>query len=266
MIVTATVDGYAIHRANDTFVEDWGGLGAPDVRTVRQPAPRRHGAIDATALYGPRIMPVRGWCGDVPEAGVGPAAAVAAFDALKAALTAESQHVVVLRRAGRAVDERLVCRLASGITDSVEGAGEVIRWSFDLIAADPLLYDATEASAQRTGAGSWTATVTGGTVPTLPRIEITGPTNTGTITLTSTTDDLKAVSLTNVQSLTAGQVAIVDFSPRTVFHHGAYHPENVAASSTDWWRLRPGANTISVAGTALQASTVIRAYWRPARI
>jgi len=166
---------------------------------------------------------------------------------------------------GRTADERMVCRVASEITGTVEGGGSVIRWSVDLIAADPLLYENAEVTAQRTGTGSWTATNTG-LVPVPPTLEIVGPTNTGTFSLRNDTDGVKGVELTGVQSLAAGAIATVDLANRTVFHHLTYHPENVIAATTDWWRLRPGANTLAASGSGMQAGTVVRARWRPARI
>lgn len=263
---TATIDSYSIHRANNTFLDDWGGLGAPDVRQVRSPLPRRHGAVDSTSLYGPRVMPLRGWCGQVPGSATDAAAAVAAFDALKARLTPETSHVAVIRRHGRSADERMTVRVAGdvGIVE-VSPGGTLIRWGVELVAPDPRLYEDPEVTAQRTGAGAFTATVAGGTVKTPPIIEVVGPTNLGTLTITNTTT-AEDVVLTNVQALAAAAVMTVDMNARTVFHHLAYHPENVVPASTNWWALGLGANTITVAGTALQASTVVRARWRPARI
>jgi hypothetical protein len=163
------------------------------------------------------------------------------------------------------VDERLTVRLASDVSAEVENGGEVIRWGFELVAPDPRLYEATEVTAQRTGSGAFTATVAGGTIRTPPVLEVVGPTNLGTVTLTNSTTG-QNISLTGVQALTAGQILTVDTNLRTVHHHNAYHPENVIPSTTDWWTLGLGANTVTVAGGAIQAGTVTRARWRAARI
>lgn len=269
-VVTATVDAYGIHRANNTYIEPggWGGLGTPEVRTVRTPRPRAHGAIDASSLYGPRVMPVRGWCGDPTAFGsAAVAAAVAAFDTLKQKLSVESSHVVVLRRPGRTADERMVCRLADAITPEVVGGGEVIRWGLTLVAPDPRLYGDAVVQAQRTGSGSFTATVSDSTVGTPPTIEVVGPTNAGAMTITNTTTG-GSISLSGLPALAAAAVMTIDTtgpSP-TVFYSSAYHPEVVVAANTDWWLLAPGANSISVSGAAVAAGTVTRAKWRTARI
>jgi hypothetical protein len=269
-VVTATVDGYGIHRVNNTWVypNGWGGLGTPEVRQVRGPRPREHGAIDSSSLYGPRVMPVRGWCGAAQLSGsAAQAAAVAAYDALKAALSVASSHVVVIRRPGRSADERMVCRLAGGFSEDSRGYGEVIEWACELVAPDPRLYSVAEVTAQRSGAGSFVATVSDSTISTPPILEVVGATNAGALTITNTTTG-GAIVLTGMAAQGAGVTLTIDTTgpTPTVTLAGVAKPEYVVAASTDWWKLAPGANTISVSGTALQAGTVTRAKWRTARI
>jgi len=272
MIVTATIDGYAIHaKANSTFVEEWGGLGTPDVREVSQPAPRRHGALVATSLFGPRVMPVRGWCGKVPGGSGGEAAAVAAFDTLKAKLWPETSHALVIRRPGRAADEQLTVRLASDVSANVEAGGQVIRWGFELVAPDPLLYGTTlnvQAGTANTGT---TIPTVGGTVPTPAILQVRGPTVAGTLTLTNAAG--QAVSLTSVPVLaaySAGNPATffdVYLGDREVDYQGVTRPSWVVAASTTWWRLPVGSSvTVTMGGTARASGTRLAVYWREARI
>lgn len=265
MIVTAVIDGRAIHQANDTFIEEWTGWGSPDVRRVTEERPWQHGSIDSTTLWGARVMPVRGWCGQVPSDSSDPAVAVEAFDTLKALLV-PGPHLLVVRRYGRSEDEQMTVRLASGVELlSEEGAGAVLHWGMDLMAPDPRLYSTVESTAQRSGAGSWNAT-NGGKVATPVVIEVVGPTSAGTITLTNSTTG-ESVFLSGVDALPNNTyTATIDLRQRTVTYFGDPQPQDVIAASTNWWELEPGLNSLSVSGTAIQASTVTRARWRNARI
>lgn len=264
-IETAVIDARSIHRANDTFVEDWGGLGAPEPRRVTQSRPRTHGAIDTTSLYGPRVMPVRGWCGKVPAGSGGVAAALAAFDALKGVLLVSTSHLAVIRRMGRGADEQMVVRVASDVSDEVLGGGHVIRWGVELIAPDPRLYSTTLSSQQRTGAGSIAVDHSAGTVETPAYLQVEGPTNAGTLTLANSTT-AETITLTGLPALSAGQLLDVDTNARTVYYGSLYHPEAVVAFSTYWWSLVPGVNTVTVGGTAVVSGTTTRVRWRTARI
>lgn len=263
-VETLSIDGYAIHHANDTFVDDVSGLGAPEPRVVRAPAPRRHGAVDATQLYGPRVLALRGWCGEVPSSGNGPAAAVSAYDALKQVLSVETSHLLVLRRHGRAVDEQCVVRIASDVDDETLAGGEVIRWGCELVAPDPRLYETTLNTQQRTGTGSVVVN-NAGNIATPAFVQIEGATNLGGLFITNETLD-QMVQLTSVPALLAGETLDVDTGERTVMHDGDWSPGLVTPSTSDWWLLTPGSNTITVTGSALQAGTTIRVRWRNARI
>jgi hypothetical protein len=262
---TATIDGYAVHQANSTFIVRWGGLGTPEVRRVSEDRPWQHGSIEATALWGARVMPVTGWCGQVPGAPDDVAVAVEAFDTLKALLV-PGPHEVVIRRPGRTADEAMTVRVASGVElTAEESGGAILRWAVDLVAPDPRLYAVAETTAQRSGAGSWNAT-NAGTVPTPVVIEVVGPTNAGTISLLNNATS-ETVSLTGVDALPDNTyMATIDLRQRTVEYFGELVPQDVVAASTNWWELEPGVNSLSVSGTALQAGTVIRARWRSARI
>lgn len=267
-VETAVIDGRGVHRVNNTFVTDWRGLGGPGPRRVAAPAPRRHGLIESTSLYGPRVMPVLGWCGDTEDSGsAAVAAALTAFDALKGVLLATASHLVVIRRRGRGADEQLVCRIAGDISDDVRGGGEVIEWGFELVASDPRLYGTTLNSQARTNTGNIAVNHAGGNTDTPAFIEVHGPTSAGTLTLTNTTTGA-AVVLASVNALGGSESLHIDTQGRTVFEDGddLFHPEYVDASATDWWELIPGGNTIAVAGTAIQAGTTTTVRWRDARI
>jgi hypothetical protein len=264
-VQTATIDGYAVHKANDTMVESWLGFGTPGVRRVSQDRPAQHGSIDSTSLWGPRVMPVRGWCGQVPSGADDAAVAVEAFDTLKALLV-PGPHLVVLRRTGRTADEQMTVRVASDVELIEEDpGGTVLRWAVELVAPDPRLYATAETTAQRAGAGSWTAT-NAGKVATPVVIEIVGPANAGTLTITNGAT-AESVSLTGLDALPNNTyTATLDLRQRTFEVFGDRLPQRVVAASTNWWELQPGANLLTVSGTALQAGTVVRARWRSARI
>lgn len=274
-VVTASIDGYAIGGGvNNIWLapNGWGGLGSPEVRPVREPAPRRHGGYDMTTLYGPRIMPVRGWCGDAENPG-GAAAAIEAFDQLKARLWAEDEHLVVLRRRGRSADEQFTARLGSEITDDAEAGNEVINWSLSLVASDPLLYGTTLNTLAGTTNGGITIPSVGGTVPTPAILQVRGPTNAaGTLTIgnglgPSIALTMAATTLPAYDPGNSNSFFDVYLGDRVVDYLGTARPSWVDAAATTWWQVPDGGPvTLTMGGTYRAAGTRLAVYWREARI
>jgi hypothetical protein len=271
-VSSAEVDGYAFHRANDTYVRDVRGFGSPEVRTVREPAPRRHGAWDVTSLYGPRVMQWTGWCGQVPSGATDPAVAVAAFDALKAAFYVEDDHLLVFRREGMAADEQAEVRLAGPIEGTWTAGGSVIEWSMDLVAPDPLLYGTVLNTQAGTTNGGVTLTTVGGTVPTPGILQVRGPTS-GTGTLTVSDGLGGVVALEDAAALAAYDPGDPDsfldvyLADRDVQFLGNSMGSWIDPEATTWWRIRPGSSVVlTLGGTARQSGTRLAAYWREARL
>lgn len=258
------------------------GLGSPPPRQELRDRARRHGSVDYTEDYQPRLLELTNAVlkGDPAN----PGTIWDELDALKQAFALGTEHVVRFRRSGRAFDERVVVKVASELAAdlSYETPG-VVLWSVALLAADPRIYaDVLTAASYSPSAasggvvfpltfpltfvGSSSSVLTvhnGGTFKTPPVLTVTGPATTFSIVNETTGEEIVFQGF----ALAATDTLVIDVDAREVILDGTSRPDLIDASLTTWWELVPGDNQIRLHGSGFaDAVTTLAVSYRDARI
>lgn len=284
MIDAAYVDSLQIHLTPTYFITKIQGLGSPKSRANRSDKAQRHGQLDYTKFYGPRVIPVEG-----VAIGATPSLAWDAFDALKAAFAlqdASPSHVFKFQRAGKAYLEQCTVTVDSELTPMIDRPVTVIPWGVTLVAADPRMYSSVLASASYdptailAGGGMvMPLTVIGGIVfssttitqltllnngnfSTPVRLTITGP-------VVNPIVDNNTTGFSIYLSTTLGQTdtVIVDTADRSVLLNGASRPDLIDVQNTIWSDLTKGTNILAMRGSGMVSTqTSLTATFRDARI
>lgn len=150
----------------------------------------------------------------------------------------------------------------------------------EMVATDPRIYDATAWRLQTalpsgTGGLSFAATSplyyeasseTGdveaeneGTFPVSPVMRIDGP-----VTNPSITHLEKGYTLDFTITLGTGDYLLIDAESRSVLLNGSSNRYSTLSSTSQWWDLDPGANTIRFRSDANTEAAVLTAYYRSA--
>lgn len=239
------VAGLLIGQGTAYPIDQVSGLGSPAVRSAElQLSDRDGGWAGVDRLETREIVLAVGVDGTPDTSAYG-----ALFDALMAAWAPRSDDITVTwQRFGRR--RRVLARPRGLVVDWNEdfhlGAAKVAG---RFICQDPIIYDDNETTVTGTG----TVVVTnGGNYPTWATVTITGPT--AAVTLRNTTDQNRAISLTELPGTTT-----VDLKRKTVTSGGSDVFHKVSPGTT-WWRVLPGANSLQLTG-ATSFTVTFRSGW-----
>lgn len=262
------------------------GLGSPPPRQDVRDKAQRHGSIDRTRFYQPRLVEVSGV---LVLQGSDPATFWAEVDAFKGAFALGSEHVVRFRRLGMPFDERLTCRVAAELkADYNYETPNVLEWDVAFLAADPRIYADVATTARYspsasdggvtfpldfplsfTGGGSSTdgslMTVTNaGNFWTPATFDVAGPADAGFSIVNETT--VESIVTTGM-TLAAGDSITIDVDTRDVLVGGTSRPDLIDAALTTWFELGAGNSLIRLHGSGFAEDvTTLTATFRDARI
>lgn len=288
-INTLSIDG----RTIPAWRKLTGLAGSPPPRQDVRERNLRHGSVDRTRFYQPRVIEIT----DAVLRG-DPLSIWADLDTFKAKFALGTEHVLRFRRpsafsesllAHFHVDtppmERMVVRVASEVkADLLYDTPGVVLWSAAFLAADPRIYvEATKAVRyDPTGSVSGLAmpldfpldfeeedmainlVENDGTFSTPPVFLIEGP-GEGLSVVNESTG--KAVVFDDDLALAEGDTVTVDVDARTVVLNGTNRLDLLDATESAWWELEPGANRVRLHGSGFSAgTTALTVTFRDARI
>lgn len=255
------------------------GLGSPSPRQDVHPRSRAHGSTDYTAYYSSRVISLSGF-----TYGATMSAANTSFDLLKAAMALGSDHTLKMLRIGQTDDETMVVRVASELAGIFAGASNVVKWSVDLLAADPRIYGLTTRTdvydptsspgsglmlplvfpLEFVGSSSSHLTLTNqGNFNTPPVFTIEGPIVNPILDNDTTGKSFYTSGLT----MSAGDSIVVDMASRLLTVGGVNRLDYVDAALSYWFELQPGINLIRLRGSGMAAAqTSLAAAFHDARI
>jgi len=115
----------------------------------------------------------------------------------------------------------------------------LFQWHVELLAADPLIYADTLATATL-AANTTGSALNSGIMPTyFESATITGPGT--TFTIKDNADATKTIKINT--TLTGGQSMVVDFQDRTIFRNDLTNLYGSLDTTSQWWYLAPNATT-----------------------
>ncbi|MDQ0825427.1 hypothetical protein QFZ60_001600 [Arthrobacter sp. B2I5] len=271
MIVS--VNGYTINDPNSVnscyLDEPIDGLGMPPVRTSSGNYSGRDGGYIGAQFFGMRLVTLTGYFFGTP------AALETARRNLAAAVTNASFPVNITTNAGS--QYVLYCSLDSLDMPIIRSLNRA-PFKLSLIAPDPIIYDNSASGAMSVtvqparGGGltwplTWKLNWAAGSQPTTVN-------NTGNVTIYPTitlTDIMTNPTITNqttgqfftLSGLTtaAGDVLKIDMKNRTVLLNGGSVLPYVTSTSS-WWPLLPGNNSINLTTNSGTDTTVATLGWR----
>jgi phage-related protein len=246
------------------------GLELPEIRTSSDVYSGRDGGYVGDQFYGTRLvtLPGRAWSAD-------PAGIWDLRRALQQALDTDSIELHVV-----ADDDHhyLLYARTTRLDMPIPRALSVAPFKIDFICPDPIIYDDTDSNALTAnigkyvgggvswpltwplswGAGTGATTVNNtGLVTIYPVITITGSQTNPIITNVTTAEFIQLSGFT----APAGSVTVIDLRNRTVTLNGGNVLAKVTSSST-WWGLLPGSNTIRLeTGDAADTAAAVM-EWR----
>ena len=139
--------------------------------------------------------------------------------------------------------------------------GYMKEFQLGVVAADPRIYGA-EIKEQRFLPNAHTDYIENkGTMRTPPLIAITGPAT--TIEVHNHTTGQYIVFNTGF-ALTTGQTIVLDHRAHSVKIGSTSHYDKINFSSTDWWEIEPGRNTIALHATGTDANSAMLVQWQDA--
>lgn len=229
------------------------GLGEPSPRANRPDRSRRHGSYDLTTYFSHREFEIDLWVHSEDWDTFW-----TALDAVKSALAVGSgTQVLTLRRLGWDFTEYAEITLEGGIETRWPHAGTPIcQLSFGAVASDPRLYATTLSSINFAATGNAS---NDGNFNTPPLITFNGAgTNPGLRNDALTTEN----EINIIYVMTGGDDIEVDCLARTVKLNGTSRPDILDSSSSFFWRLTAGDNSLQKLGGAVS----IDIAWHDARI
>lgn len=280
MLDSAFIDSLQIHSTTQYALLNVTGLGSPQARANRSDKAQRHGQLDFTKFYGPRVIGLTG-----VVIGSSLLNAWTLFDALKASLALGTSHTFRFLRSGLTDQEQCAFTVDSTVDAPLTIPIPVIQWGVTLVAADPRMYSATLRSASYdptlAGAGgvNMPMIVVGGLVfssTTATRLVVTnlgqfqtpvtlaikGPVNNPIVD-----NDSIGLSIGILYNLGSNDTVTIDTGNRTVLLNGVSRPDLLDAANTVWYNLTPGQNNLRLRGTGMvTAQTLLTASFRDARI
>lgn len=261
------------------------GLGSPPPRQDVRDRAQRHGSIDRSRFYQPRLLEIEAVA---VIAGDDPVAVWDALDALKGAFAVGSDHVIRFRRRGMPFDERLTGRVAAELKADVNYATPgVLEWSIALLCADPRMYADVATTARYSpttsdggvvfplafplafsgGAGTDGSVMTvtnAGNFPTPATYTVEGPALAGFSIVNESTGE--AIVTTGL-ALAAGDSLVIDVDARDVTVAGTSRPDLIDAAQTTWFELGAGNTLLRLHGSGFSEDvTALTATFRDARI
>ena len=253
MIADAYFNAFHIHDpAGNVALSRFEGLGTPPPRDDRPDRARRHGAIELTTYYHPRVWDIEGYV-----KGTSPSDAWDVFDNLKEQLALSGlTHYLKFKRLGRSFFERANVSAASEVTPTLRMVGNVIPWGVTLVSADPRIYVDTPQTLSFASAGTATNTGNFSTPPTITFHG--GGTNPGIHNAALSAEN----DIVCDYVMVGGDEIVVDVGTRNVTLNGVSRPDIIDMAQTDFWSLTKGANALSKLGGAVS----IDVDWRSARI
>jgi len=225
--------GLVIGAGTKYRIESVQGLGQPPERTFDIVRQTGDGAFPGYDLYDERTVLVK-----MSAIVTSPTTMPATRQEIGAAfniLTAPARCYIRLPNDS----ERFILAQPRGwdpVIDSLSNAGGVTLGTGRLVAPDPLIYSSTAGSLT----GSGTAT-NGGTYPTPAVITVTGAATNPNISNGS-------LQIKTTLAMAGGDTLVIDVAKRTVKLNGVNRYDIIDAANTTWWRLNPGANTITYTG------------------
>jgi len=281
LLQSLAIDDYEVSTAMLRTVQ--GLAGSPPPRQELYDHAQRHGSLDYTEFYEPRIIQVYDSC----LASGDPAEVWATLDALKASMALGSDHTLKFQRAGLPYEEQVTARVATElVADIVYNQIYWIKWQVSFTCADPRIYSANlsigtyEPIEGSPGGISFPLTFplsfgadpdsallqaeNGGTFPTPPVWTVTGPAVNPQIVNETTGDTIVTTGL----SLLTGETLTVDVAAREVLIGGTSRPDVIDAAQTTWGDLASGVNVIRLLGSGfdVSAGTTLAVAFRDARI
>jgi hypothetical protein len=153
-------------------------------------------------------------------------------------------------------------------------------WAVELLAEDPRIYDDTEDSLSTNvasasgvdfdidfdfnfggGTGGQVSCANDGIIATYPVVRFTGPCTDPMARNITTGLDLKLVT-----TIASGDYIDVDFLARTIMLNDVASRYNVLDSTSEFWGLQPGANTVQFIASTTDSNTLMTVMWRSAWI
>lgn len=260
----------------------------PDVRSTVLASARRHGAVDYTSLYGPRVFAIAGEVWGKGSASDPFADLWSSVDALKARLLPGQDVTLRFTRSGKS-EQQVTVRPGSAFDIPMRGGAAFTTFAGSLVAADPRIYSAELHSLQYdpTLAGSglgvtfplvFPLAFTGsalpgslvienlGTFPTFPTLTVNGPATNPTITNVTTGE----VITTTASLATSSDSLWIDVAKREVRlggSSGTLRPDLIDVSATTFFDLETGVSELTLGGTGhVEAQTFLKCEWRDAWI
>lgn len=234
------------------YIEAVSGWDSPNIRTSVYDLPEDDGATAGLSYLGQRPWSLSGKIGANLTATARNAAVVAlqrSIRGLRAGATAKSTPTGLPAMQSSCI---LVGFRLSG--------GFVKDFQLQFISADPRAYSQAAQSGTGSGAGAISYVCTNaGNFPPEMTFTLTGPVTNAVIT-NATTGDVFYIDT----AIAAGHTVIISTAARTILDGATNMYQYVRFPSSVWWGLAPGANTVTLTGTARTGATTLLTAWRDA--
>jgi hypothetical protein len=238
-------DNTTLFRGNHNRLDLVEGLDFPGLRTSIHPRAGIDGDLLSPTFRGARYVTMGGMF-----AGASPTQIDTQEGDLRAALNEAVRADAVLnwvRRDG--TTRRLTCRLWEPPQVGLQGWQRHFR--FMLAAADPYVYAFSQTTHTDTSVTTASTVTNGGDADSYPVVRVYGNATTPTTAFNIRNDtnggDMFLQGLPSTDLDTAGEYIEIDMALRTIKHSsGASRIDKMNVSSSVFWRLQPGANSILV--------------------
>lgn len=258
MMSSVYLDSLQVHGTGVTnyFLKNFKGLGTPSPRVNRKDRARRHGAYDLTTYYGPRIFSGELWVqGDTNSDW---ASFWVAWDVLMEELGyGTPTKTLTFTRTGQAYSEFCSVKVEEEVEPTFPNPNVPLCWvPLELVAADPRIYATDISTVNFASSGN---AANGGNFNTPPLIVFNGGgTDPGIINNSLSTEN----ELNIDYAMGGGDTIEVDMMARTVKLNGALRPDILVPSTSHFFSLRKGSNSLSKQGGA----SSIDVFWYDSRI
>lgn len=209
-------------------------------------------------IVGPGTNPTLYGVGGYGLGGYGGMTEVGLENLLRSAFTPQSSDLPLSFQDTGDVTKRINCIPTNlHITgDVMRSAGRLVRFVLELTAGDPRIYSDTAHTLAVASSGTAN---NAGVIASPPTVRIDGPitnpkvSGPGGFILLSTT-------------IIAGNYVTIDFGARTILLNGSTSIYSTLDTTSTWWGLLPGNNTVSLTGTGTSGATLLTVTWRDAWI
>ncbi len=240
-----------------------GLIGLPDVRrNIIARAEMDGQLISGTSFWDARTITIQGTLTGSP------ASMHATWRAIKNALVASLNGGVTLSFVlnGDSEAKTMSVRVVGGIDAPLEAGPNKLTYDIVLLAPDPRMFSLTQHSVSDTSSPFSVAATNAGNVTTWPQINIAGPITDPVLTNTTAGKNL---TFNDDGGLTVpdGSTLIVKFNPSTgasATISGANKMQYIDFTTSEFFALLAGANTITLSGSGTGGNTALTVIWNDA--